>query len=204
MYWRRGGSCRVTSTCARRMTSTCATNVATPTIATLLLQDFEPYVLAAREKLPPYDERLRGYFENKAVHLRHMATSGCASFTWLKINRESVDFRLTCKWLLREQDRAPATHGRLRVRFFPLVEDNIRTAWLLLKLQVAASRTRLCATAPHARLRACAPGMLQASSRRPPAILPAVTRRRACLEQSIRPQVLGKTWGAIATGALIC
>lgn len=39
-------------------------------------QDFEPYVLAAREQLPPYDERLRGYFENKAVHLRHMAASG--------------------------------------------------------------------------------------------------------------------------------
>ena len=26
--------------------------------------------------MPAYDERLRGYFENKAVHLRHMAASG--------------------------------------------------------------------------------------------------------------------------------
>lgn len=42
------------------------------------LQDFEPYVLVAREGLPAYDERFRGYFENKAVHLRHMASLGCA------------------------------------------------------------------------------------------------------------------------------
>jgi len=38
--------------------------------------DFEPYVLVAREGLPAYDERFRGYFENKAVHLRHMASLG--------------------------------------------------------------------------------------------------------------------------------
>ena len=30
----------------------------------------------SRELVPAYDERLRGYFENKAVHLRHMAASG--------------------------------------------------------------------------------------------------------------------------------
>lgn len=41
-------------------------------------QDFEPYIVAPRERLPPYDERLRGYFENKAVHIRHLATLGCA------------------------------------------------------------------------------------------------------------------------------
>jgi len=40
------------------------------------LQDFEPYVIVSRELVPAYDERLRGYFENKAVHLRHMAAIG--------------------------------------------------------------------------------------------------------------------------------
>ncbi len=39
-------------------------------------QDFEPYVLVAKQDVPPYDERLRGYFENKAVHIRHMAARG--------------------------------------------------------------------------------------------------------------------------------
>jgi len=38
-------------------------------------QDFEPYVLVAKANVPPY-ERLRGYFENKAVHIRHMAALG--------------------------------------------------------------------------------------------------------------------------------
>lgn len=40
------------------------------------MQDFEPYVIVSRELVPAYDERLRGYFENKAVHLRHMAAIG--------------------------------------------------------------------------------------------------------------------------------
>jgi hypothetical protein len=39
-------------------------------------QDFEPYIVVQRKKLPAYDERLRGYFENKAVHCRHLATLG--------------------------------------------------------------------------------------------------------------------------------
>lgn len=34
--------------------------------------------MVVAERLPAYDERLRGYFENKAVHLRHLATLGCA------------------------------------------------------------------------------------------------------------------------------
>lgn len=41
-----------------------------------ILQDFEPYVIVSRVLVPAYDERLRGYFENKAVHLRHMAAIG--------------------------------------------------------------------------------------------------------------------------------
>lgn len=32
--------------------------------------------MVQRKKLPAYDERLRGYFENKAVHCRHLATLG--------------------------------------------------------------------------------------------------------------------------------
>lgn len=39
-------------------------------------KDFEPYVMAGREGLPQYDERFRGYFENKAVHIQHMARLG--------------------------------------------------------------------------------------------------------------------------------
>ena len=45
-------------------------------MAALSTQDFEPYVLVAKKDVPPYDERLRGYFENKAVHIRHMAAGG--------------------------------------------------------------------------------------------------------------------------------
>ena len=33
-------------------------------------------MLVAKQDVPAYDERLRGYFENKAVHIRHMAASG--------------------------------------------------------------------------------------------------------------------------------
>ena len=35
-------------------------------------------MLVAKADVPPYDERLRGYFENKAVHIRHMAALGVA------------------------------------------------------------------------------------------------------------------------------
>ena len=36
-------------------------------------------MLMDRGSVPPYDERLRGYFENKVVHSRHIAALGCAS-----------------------------------------------------------------------------------------------------------------------------
>ena len=53
-------------------------------------QDFEPYIVVQRKKLPAYDERLRGYFENKAVHCRHLATLGYvrqhSAFSWWKLS----------------------------------------------------------------------------------------------------------------------
>ena len=45
-------------------------------VTSFVPQDFEPYIVVQRTKLPAYDERLRGYFENKAVHCRHLATLG--------------------------------------------------------------------------------------------------------------------------------
>lgn len=40
---------------------------------------FEPYILAARKKVPWYDERFRGYGQDKKVHLLHMARKPCPS-----------------------------------------------------------------------------------------------------------------------------
>jgi glycosyltransferase-like protein LARGE len=38
---------------------------------------YEPYVIMARSRFVPYDERFRGYGMNKCVHLRALAERGC-------------------------------------------------------------------------------------------------------------------------------
>jgi hypothetical protein len=64
---------------------------------------FEPYVIIARDRFLPYDERFRGYGMNKCVHLRglHQCHLGfyvlCGAFAVARAHDKSDSRSLLCK-----------------------------------------------------------------------------------------------------------
>eukprot|EP00928_Gymnodinium_smaydae_P001212 TRINITY_DN10452_c0_g1_i1.p1 TRINITY_DN10452_c0_g1~~TRINITY_DN10452_c0_g1_i1.p1 ORF type:complete len:1741 (+),score=335.54 TRINITY_DN10452_c0_g1_i1:88-5310(+) len=83
-------------------------------------EHFEPYVVVARELVPAYDERFRGYGLNKISHLYDMASRG---FSFCVIDGQdafvaAVEHPRSASWKLMYSPEADATHrARLAVHY---------------------------------------------------------------------------------------